>query len=271
MKRGAFLTLMVALLCAMSIDAAVAGVELAVSPAETQVDPGAVFLVELAIPSAMSPFNGYDAVVRYDPTYLTLLPEASPAVREGELMVDACPSARWNRFSVSADSTEISISHVLLCGGVSVTGPGVVYRLRFMAKNVGTVTALELREGTAFYNAGSYVEPVFTQDGTVRIGQATPADPPVPASLGLRAVPNPFNPRTRFAFDLARPGAARLTILSANGRVVRVIDCGWLEAGAQAIPWDGLDARGSSVASGNYFAHLRHRDGEAVCGAVLIQ
>ena len=247
-----------------------AGVDLVVSPAETVIAPGDTFNVELSVPAGMSPFNGYDAILGFDPTLLSLLPEVSASVREGELMVDACPTSRWNRFTVSPDSTQISISHVLLCGGVSVTGPGVLYRLRFAAKDALAVTSIQFLEGTAFYNAGVYVLPVTTQDGLVRIGQSTNT-PPAAQKLGLRAVPNPFNPSTVFSFHLPRGGTTSLRILGVDGRLIKEMELGWLEAGAQNIPWDGTDQQGRHLASGHYLAHLRHAGGEAVCGAVLLK
>ena len=246
-------------------------VELIVSPPQITVNPGDVFTVELSIPVAMSAFNGYDAVLGYDGTLLRLLSEASSADREGKLMTDACPTIRWNQFVVSPDSTTISIAHVLLCAGVTVTGPGVVYRLRFAAKSQLAVTSLQLLEGTAFYDAGEFVEPVVTGDAQIRIDQGTDAPAPYSPPTRLRAVPNPFNPSTVFAFSVARPGPASLRIVGVDGRLVRELDLGWLEEGPQTVPWDGTDQRGVRLASGRYLAHLRHRTGEASCGAVLLK
>ncbi len=256
--------------CAVVAAPALAGVELIISPAETTVQPGDSFTVELTIPVAMEPFNGYDAILGYDPTVLRLLPEVSSAVREGELMVDACPSNRWNRFTVSPDSSEISITHVLLCAGVNVTGPGVVYRIRFAAKHQLAFTTLEFLEGTRFYDAGILVDSVSTSDGVVQIGQDTNA-PPLMPRITIRAVPNPFNPTTVFHFDLPRAGLTHLRIIGVNGRLVREMELGWLEARSHAIPWDGTDEEGRRLASGRYLAHLRHATGEAVGGAVLLK
>jgi hypothetical protein len=69
--------------------------------------------------------------------------------------------------------------------------------------------------------------------------------------------PNPFNPRTTLHFTLSPAGRAVLEIFDAGGRLVtRLVDAD-LEAGPHAVAWNGRDAAGRPVASGNYFYRLR--------------
>ena len=72
----------------------------------------------------------------------------------------------------------------------------------------------------------------------------------------LPNVPNPFNPRTELRFDLAHEGLAKLSIYSLEGRLVRTLVNGSLEAGRHSVPWDGRDNSGGSVASGVYVMRL---------------
>ena len=72
--------------------------------------------------------------------------------------------------------------------------------------------------------------------------------------------PNPFNPRTRIRFELARgtPGRYRIAVHDASGRLVRVLDEG-PDPGLGAdrsIAWDGQDGAGRPVGSGVYVVRL---------------
>jgi subtilisin-like proprotein convertase family protein len=69
--------------------------------------------------------------------------------------------------------------------------------------------------------------------------------------------PNPFNPRTVVAFELARPGRVILKIYDLRGRLVRTLADTDLIAGRHEVIWDGLDRQGSPTASGVYFTEMR--------------
>ncbi|HWN81216.1 MAG TPA: FlgD immunoglobulin-like domain containing protein, partial [Candidatus Udaeobacter sp.] len=68
--------------------------------------------------------------------------------------------------------------------------------------------------------------------------------------------PNPFNPATILAFDLARAGDVALRILGPDGRVVRTLVAAQLPAGHHEAFWDGRDTQGRDVASGVYLAEV---------------
>lgn len=70
------------------------------------------------------------------------------------------------------------------------------------------------------------------------------------------AVPNPFNPSTRIAFDLPEPAQVRLAVYDLRGALVRELVAATLPAGRQAAVWDGRDDRGQGVPSGVYFVRL---------------
>ncbi len=148
-------------------------INLAILPSPVIVQQDEVFDVELTITEAGSAFNGFDAIVGYDPSMLTFI-EQSYSVQKGSLIRDACPSPDFHQFSIADDSTHVSITYIMLCAGVSVTGPGVVYNLRFQAKFTDGTTYLTFLEGTQFYLAGIVLSPLFTEDAEVIIGNNPP-------------------------------------------------------------------------------------------------
>jgi hypothetical protein len=193
------------------------------------------------------------------------------AEQEGSLMTDACPN-RFHVFNANAQLGRISISHVLLCAGVSVSGPGVVYRLRFQAgAQAAGATTLALLDGTAFYLAGNYVTPVVMDDASIQIGGSTSAPIPAAGELELRAAPNPFNPRTTFAFAAARAATARLALYDARGELVRVLLDEVVPAGSRSVNWDGADTAGRPVGAGVYLARLEVGGQSATRRVTLIE
>lgn len=78
----------------------------------------------------------------------------------------------------------------------------------------------------------------------------------------MAGYPNPFNPMTTIPFFLAKAGRVELEIYDVAGRHVRTLVSAELPAGPGEARWDGADGAGREVASGTYFARLRH--GEAV-------
>lgn len=238
--------------------AAGAGVSVALLPSTVEVDPGAEFDIQFTVTAAADSFNGYDMVVGYDSSKLTIIGRPA-SEQEGPLMTEACIN-RFHIFDVAQDSTQVSVAHVLLCAGKRIAGPGVLYELRFRAAEVNAVTQLELLEGTTFYNGGPEVEPVQTSDATVVIGTGTPAPSTPGHGLRLEAAPNPFNPKTTFTFGVDRPGRVRLDMYSLAGRHVVTLVDGWRDVGLHDQTWDGTDAAGRAVASAPYFAQLRVGD-----------
>ena len=78
-----------------------------------------------------------------------------------------------------------------------------------------------------------------------------------PVGRLLFAEPSVFNPQTTIRFELARGGVVELGVFSLDGRHVRTLAEGYLEAGAHGMNWEGLDDGGRPVASGVYLIRLR--------------
>ncbi|HXV14527.1 MAG TPA: choice-of-anchor B family protein [Candidatus Krumholzibacteria bacterium] len=68
--------------------------------------------------------------------------------------------------------------------------------------------------------------------------------------------PNPFNPSTTIAYEVAREGDVSLAVYDVDGALVRVLARGRAPAGRHETRWDGADGGGRRVASGVYFVRL---------------
>jgi hypothetical protein len=230
-------------------------------PHVAELAAGDTLRVELVVPQAGPTFNAYDAHVAYDPTVLTFLRRPN-SEQEGPLMTGACGQT-FHLFSVAPDSTYLTINHSLLCAGMSLTGPGVLYRLQFIGKHVDADTWLRLlREPptvTAVYDAGIYVLPLTTIGAAVRVGAGSVSTvPPAPGDgLRLDVAPNPFNPRTTFTYELPAAAAVDLSVYGLDGRRLRRLESRRAPAGPHAVAWDGRDDAGRTLPAGVYLARLR--------------
>ncbi len=101
-----------------------------------------------------------------------------------------------------------------------------------------------------------YVDVNFPPSSTTQVDillDATPvADTPVTGLSLAQNFPNPFNPRTTFAFSLPCNGPVELTVVDVNGReVARLLD-GDQPAGPGSVSWDA-----GELASGLYLLRLK--------------
>ncbi len=92
-------------------------------------------------------------------------------------------------------------------------------------------------------------------------GELAAPSTPLPDQTTLYAnTPNPFNPATKLAFALSRPGAVSLRIYGIDGRLVRTVVAGDLAVGRHEYMWYGDDDGGRTVASGTYVVRLEAPD-----------
>lgn len=134
---------------------------------------------------------------------------------------------------------------VLGAGGGSVTSGAYALRYSVGQPLAGGASGATIHIGSGFWLPGG---------GSTGV----PGEDLLPASFRYRGNhPNPFNPHTTLAFELARPAArATLRIVDALGRQVAVLVDGALPAGRHQVVWDGRDARGHACSSGLYFSLL---------------
>ncbi|MBK7769664.1 MAG: agmatine deiminase family protein [bacterium] len=95
----------------------------------------------------------------------------------------------------------------------------------------------------------------FLHDGSALT--PVPGAPAIAAAALLPNAPNPFNPRTTFAFELRDADSVELVVLDLRGRLVRTLIDGACPAGRTEVTWHGDDDDGRTVASGTYVYRLR--------------
>lgn len=247
---------LVALLAGLltAAESAAQGVTVALMPARQEVTPGSMFTLDLTVFNGSSPFNGFDAVIGYDPAALTLVPLSPINLQEGDLMVTAC-GVTFHKFQPGTGTA--SITDVLLCNGMSLTGSGQLYRLQFLASSTPQVTEVQLLPGLQFYNAGLYVNPAYSTNATIGIGTSLGVDgrPGPPSGLQLRVAPNPARGGVVFTVQ-ADAGPQRISVFDIRGRLVRRFEGSGSAAGTRTVSWDGLDAGGHRPAAGVYVVTL---------------
>ena len=226
------------------------GVTAALMPMGQTVSPGTDFDVELDVTQAGSPFNGFGLTVSYDPAALTLVSQNPISLQEGSLMTTACTN-RFHKFNPGAGVD--TISDILLCSGVNLTGPGQLYKLRFHASSTPQVTMVRVVAGTLqFYNSGLYVNPVSSSDARIGIGMTVGVgDPPQKGGLSLTANPNPSRGEVLFSTEGRSTSPETLRVRDLQGRIVRV-----LAVNGGRTKWNGLAESGEKAAPGIYFATL---------------
>lgn len=224
---------------------------MALTPSAQDVLPGALFNLDLSVPLAGQPFNGFDAVIRYDPMALTLVPRSPISLQVGALMAGACGNT-FHRFRQGADTD--TITNVLLCNHAALPGPGQIYRLQFQASTTPQITEVELLPGVRFYDAGLLIAPVLATDAIVSIGYPSDADGATAGrDLRLQVRPNPVVDHAVIGIETGRAGSQRLTVLDLQGRVVRRFEGGTGSAGSRVVAWDRRDATGDLLPAGIYF------------------
>ncbi len=77
--------------------------------------------------------------------------------------------------------------------------------------------------------------------------------------------PNPFNPRTEISFSIGSTQSVILGVYNVQGRLVRELIPGTLDAGQHSVFWDGADDAGRGLPSGTYFCRI---EGEPQAGSI---
>lgn len=98
---------------------------------------------------------------------------------------------------------------------------------------------------------------------------------PVPdvASLELQVsnFPNPFNPQTTISYTIDQAGSVRVAVYSVDGKLVRVMSEGYVDAGSHSVRWNGTDANGRPMNSGQYLCRLETNKGTVAHSMVLVR
>lgn len=266
---GAMLLSVATCLLSLPANATGPGVRVALTPAfSTTVAPNTDFTLSIQVTQAGSSFNGFDAVVSFDTSKLSFVSEGAP---KDPYMTTAC-GLTSPYFPPYNGSDSLVVSDVLLCNGMSLTGPGIVYNLRFRTKAQSAYTFIRLR-GVSFANAGHYVLPVRSTDALIHVAAPTDTRGPEASSstVSLRTSPNPFNPSTVIYLHADLAGPQTLSVTDVLGRRVRLLQRGQYDAGNRQVTWDGRSDSGMQLGSGIYVVTLNAAGKTAVERVVLLK
>jgi hypothetical protein len=244
--------ILVAVLTAHASPAA-PGVTVALLPTQ-QVTLGGTFDLYIQVTEAGSEFNGFDAVIGYDPAALTELP-LSQAEHETAYMLGGCGNSFYIFKSGASTDTITDVRLGSTCP--TLTGPGQIFHLRFQASMTQQVTRVSFLTGLQFYNAGLYVHPVNSTDVLIGIGMPVGVEPPAPPKrLSLRATPNPSPGSLTFTVESGLTGPETLIVMDVQGRTVRRFAGSRAAPGTHTIAWDGRNEAGAKLPPGMYLARL---------------
>ena len=153
------------------------------------------------------------------------------------------------------------------------TTDGVTWTVRWTAPAAGSGDATIYLAGNAangnFSTSGDYI---YTTSQTWAENSVSAAPMPMLAGAELKPnFPNPFNPRTTIAYELASTKSVRVTIYSLSGRLVRTLVDGTRDEGRHEVQWDGLDNHGLATPSGTYFYRLQAGGVDQTRSMVLVR
>ncbi|MCK5148897.1 choice-of-anchor D domain-containing protein [bacterium] len=102
--------------------------------------------------------------------------------------------------------------------------------------------------------------------------QITIALPEAPKETVLEPpFPNPFNPQTKIAYQLAETGPVEIVVYDLLGRKIRTLVSEDQSAGSYNIYWHGDDTAGRKTATGTYLIVLKTVDGMKTQKAVMVR
>jgi hypothetical protein len=113
-----------------------------------------------------------------------------------------------------------------------------------------------------FVDHPEYVDAIYDSTHAAGVGPDATS-----RRVALRpAMPNPFQSRTVFAYDVAQRAHVTLRVYDVSGRLVRSLIAGSeQDAGRHSVEWDGQDDAGHVAAAGLYFARLEAGGRSDVC------
>jgi len=226
----------------------IASTSVSIKPSTVCVEQDEVFSVFIWKDSVDVEFDGYQTVITFDPEMLELI-----SANEESVMTNACGN-RWWFLEPGADS--IFVSHVLVCGGLTVTGPGALSSLTFRALNEGTTVITRDYFWLTFQ--GYQLADIAWHDGAVNVGMAgVGGRSGMEENLRIEAYPNPGR---SFSIHLAgcpiggvsiRDGT--LDICDVSGQVVTTLSRGLPLGDTDELIWNGRCGDGGEAAPGVYF------------------
>ncbi len=119
-------------------------------------------------------------------------------------------------------------------------------------------------------DGGSGDDYIYTASDSMDVGNTAVPIAQLAAGNRLGAPhPNPSGGPVELRYSVARPGVADLSIFDLNGRRIRSVVHGRVEAGSARARWDGRGPGGEPVPAGVYFARLQ-AGGQTITRRIMI-
>jgi PKD repeat protein len=111
-----------------------------------------------------------------------------------------------------------------------------------------------------------------TGSSTATVAAANVENPDLKSVLENSAVafPNPFNPSTTISFYLPEASPVKVEIYDILGRSVKILLEDNLNAGVNSVRWDGTDASGRHVGSGQYIYRISAANGTNIVRRMML-
>jgi hypothetical protein len=188
----------------------------------------------------------------------------------GELLVDAIGTPVCNPcvtpLSQAAPKASLHLGALLPGGGIVSAAVSAVCVVSGDAGSVAAQAFVVNRHTSAL--DVSIFAPAF-RELSPAFASSVPGESA--SRFGLRNFPNPFNPRTTFAYSLSAPGNVRIDIHDADGNLVRTLVQEGQDTGAHEVTWDGRADNGRRLPSGVYFGRIETREGTETRKVTLVQ
>jgi len=227
---------------------AAAQIDLRFSPQDTTMNWGDSARLSIMLDDAVA-IRTVDLTVSFDTTRVASVTGAQGSLfsSSGVFILEGfeeISTGTWHGYAIVMSATD------------SVTGPGELFTWDFTAVGGGH-TVINSVQAILYDPDAAPIADVSLASATITIEN----DPsPVLELPALRPVvqlqPNPFNPRTRIKFDLARPADVELAVFDPRGRRVAVLHRGPAGAGPFTADWNGLGDNGLPQPAGLYLFRL---------------
>jgi len=119
--------------------------------------------------------------------------------------------------------------------------------------------------GAPRIDAGRIDMGCYEGDADTGVGEPPPDRPRIVCA------PNPFFERVELFLDAPQPGAASVRVYSVDGRLVRTVLEGRVDAGPVRLSWDGSTDNGRPAASGIYFVRAAGAVGQRTGRIALLR
>tara|TARA_B100000315_G_scaffold257132_1_gene304967 strand:- start:2534 stop:3310 length:777 start_codon:yes stop_codon:yes gene_type:complete len=161
------------------------------------------------------------------------------------------PENKHLQLHTGGDSDEVKVIAFSMDGkGIDLTNPVLTIPISSLVENGGELELI-VKDFIASSPRGKKIN-LRISSGQIFIV------PELPKKFKLsQNFPNPFEAETEIKFELAEDAIINLSVFDSSGDEVRILKNNVLPAGYHSISWDGKNASGEEMSSGEYICLLK--------------